>query len=118
MEFNDALVDAIDETIREVLSPQVLDSLYVALKKRFDVGRDELPYRVETLYELLAEFFGVVGSRTLSRGIARRLFQKLDLEFKNLSEVGLEGYVEEAKRQLDRQRSTAMENSPKCHAVK
>jgi phage baseplate assembly protein W len=49
-EFNSVLLEAIDESIGELLGQRVLESLYSALEKHNDVTRDELPYRLDTAY--------------------------------------------------------------------
>jgi len=99
-EFNSILLEAIDESIRELLGQRVLESLYSVLEKRHDVTRDELPYRLETAYKLLDEVFGIQATRTISNRIIRQLYQKLNLEFEDTGSLDLLGYVEIAKKKL------------------
>ena len=49
----------------EVLGATVLDGLYAALKSKYDITRDELPYRTETMYQILEGAFGVFGAKTI-----------------------------------------------------
>jgi len=99
-EFNAALIEAIEETIREVFSPIVLEALYKALLERYDVTRDELPYRLETANKILTDVFGLKGAETLGRAIAGRLFAKLGLRFEESKGLNILDYVEIAKRKL------------------
>ena len=99
-DFNDAMSDSIDEAVRELLSPQVLEAFYDALLVQYDVTRDELPYRLQTAYKLLTETFGRRGTDTISRTIARRLYEKFDLEFDSSNGLNLMEYIEVAKKKL------------------
>lgn len=100
-EFNDALVASIDETITTLLSPQVVDALYSHLERYHSISRDEIPYRLETLYSTLEKTFGTAGSKTISRAIARKFYQKLGLTFADNPGRTLVQYVEEAKVRLN-----------------
>ena len=99
-EFNSALFEAFEESIREILGPAVLESLYNGLEKKYDVHRDELPYRLETAFGLLSNIFGLQGSHTLSRQIARRLYKKLGLPPGEIEGYTLLECIEAAKRML------------------
>jgi hypothetical protein len=101
-EFNDALVESIDETIANLLSRTVVDSLYAHLKKNHSISRDEVPYRLDALFAILEKIFGVSSSQTITKAIARKFYLKLGLEFTaNLSRTLLE-YVDEAKTMLQK----------------
>ena len=100
-EFNVLLLEAIDESIGQLLSAQVLEELYVVLREHYGITRDELPYRIETLYQLLKELFGVNGGETISRNIARRLYEKLGLQFEPSPALVIQEYVEIAKNKLN-----------------
>jgi hypothetical protein len=99
-EFNDAMADSIDESIRELFSPQVLEQFHNVLLGRYDVSRDELPYRLETAYRILTNVFGMKGAETIGRMIVRRLYQKFGLEFDGSLGLNLMDYVELAKKKL------------------
>jgi hypothetical protein len=94
------LLEAIDESIGELLGQRVLESLHSLLEKRYDVTRDELPYRLDTAYKLLGEVFGIQATGTISTHIIRRLYQKLNLEFEDAADLGLIQGVELAKKRL------------------
>ena len=99
-DFNDAMTDAIDDCIRELFSPQVLEQLHNILLERYDVTRNELPYRLETVYKILTNVFGMRGADTIGRMIVRRLYQKLGLQFDESPGLSLMDYVEIAKKKL------------------
>jgi uncharacterized membrane protein len=99
-DFNTTLCSAIDDTIVEVLGHTVLDTLYVVLKTKYSVTRDELPYRTETMYQILETTFGVRGAKTVGTHIARKFYTKLGLSFYEHQGYTLLDYVEEAKAKL------------------
>jgi hypothetical protein len=99
-EFNDALVESIDETVTALLSRTVVDALYAHLQNIYSISRDEVPYRLDTLFTTLEKIFGGPGSRTITKAIATKFYLKLGLEFTaNPSHTLLE-YVNEAKMKL------------------
>jgi hypothetical protein len=102
-EFNDILVESIDETITALLSQEVLNALYVHLEKVHSISKDEVPYRLETLFSTLQKTFGVTGSKTISRAVAKKFYAQLQLPFPDLHgnlDLTLTEYVEEAKIKL------------------
>ena len=96
-DFNDTLCLAIDDTIVEVLGRAVLDALYDVLETKYAITRDELPYRTETLYEILETTFGVHGAKTIGTHIAQKFYTKLGLMFHAHDGYSLLDYVEDAK---------------------
>jgi hypothetical protein len=99
-EFNDVLVESIDETITTLLSRAVLDALYAHLQTSRSIARDELPGRLDTLLTTLEEIFGVRSSQIITKAIAKKFYLNLGLEFTaNASRTLLE-YVDEAKMKL------------------
>lgn len=98
-DFNERLVESIDETITALLSKGVLDSLYLHLERCFAITKDELPYRLETFFSILEKTFGS-SEKTIGKAIAKRFYFKLRLEFDEKANHNLREYVEEAKRKL------------------
>jgi hypothetical protein len=99
-EFNDVLVESVDETITDLLSRAVVDALYGHLQAIYSISRDEVPYRLDTLFTTLEKTFGVPSSQIITKAIARKFYLKLGLEFTaNPSHTLLE-YVDEAKMKL------------------
>jgi uncharacterized membrane protein len=99
-DFNEALSSAIDETILEVLSEKVLTAMYEALRTKHAVTREELPYRTETMYQVLESVFGVQGAKTMGIQIARKFYSKLGLTFYQHEGYMLHDYVEDAKSKI------------------
>jgi len=99
-EFNEALVESIDETIAAMLSRTVVDALYAHLQTNHSISRAEVPYRLDTLFTTLEKIFGVRSSQTISRAIARKFYLKLELEFTVNPSRTLLQYADEAKMKL------------------
>jgi len=97
-DFNDLLCSAIDDTIIELLGTSVLNALYSSLEARYDVKRLELPYRTETMYQLLETDYGVFGAKTIAVTIAQKFYKKLGLVFHSHEGYTLPDYIEAAKR--------------------
>ena len=105
-DFNRVFLETVDEVISEMLDREVLRSLYIALENRYDVTKDEIPYRLETAYKILEDVFGAQGSGTVTKRIAYRLYQKLDLEFEEVGGLRLMDYLEIAKRKLEQEQTS------------
>jgi len=95
--FNENLRSAIEKTILEALGADALRSVLIILRDRFDVGRDELPYRLESLYSVLESDFQVYGAKTIGPEIARRFYDRLGLQFQVHDGFSLSDYVQAAK---------------------
>ena len=100
VEFNDALVESIDETISTLLSRQVVEALYCHLDTTYSISKAEIPYRIETVFAALEKTFGPMSSKTIGKVIAKRLYGKLGLAFADNHDKTLQEYVEEAKIKL------------------
>jgi hypothetical protein len=98
-EFNDVLVETIDETITDLLGRAVVDALYAHLETNHSMARDEVPYRLDTLFITLEKIFGA-SSNTITKAIAKRFYAKLGLEFTDNPSRALLEYVDEAKMKL------------------
>jgi hypothetical protein len=79
-EFNDLLLESIDETITSLLSRTVVDALCAHLQTFHSITRDDLLYRVDTLFTTLEKTFDVPSSQTISKAIARKIHITLGLE--------------------------------------
>ena len=96
VDFNAKLLAAIDETMSNLLGKNVLETLHEHLAKEYDLAPDKVPYRLDTFVEVLDTVFGVPGSRTIEREIARKFYSKLGLRFDVTPNFRLQDYVEEA----------------------
>ena len=94
------MVESIDETITELLSRTVVDALYTHLQTNYSISRNDVPYRLDTLYTTLEKIFGVRSSQTITKAIARKFYLNLGLEFTGNPSRTLLEYVEEAKMKL------------------
>jgi hypothetical protein len=99
-EFNDEVKLAIDGTVFSIVGQKVLGSLYNHLENRYGITPDEVPYRLDSLFETLEQTFGVKGARTLSRSIARRVYFRFNLPFVEREDYRLEDYLQQAKKDL------------------
>ena len=95
--FNKVLSLSIDETIREYLGVTVLNDLHKELKAKHDISSNEMPYRIETVYEILENSFQVKGAKTIGPLIAERFYKKLGIPYHNHEGYTLADYVERAK---------------------
>jgi hypothetical protein len=98
-DFNERLVESIDDTITALLSKGVLDSLHLHLERYFSITKNEVPYCPETFLFILQKTFGP-SDETNGKAIAKRFYFKLGLEFDEKTKHNLLEYVEEAKRKL------------------
>ena len=94
------MVESIDETITALLSRVVLEALYTHLQTNHSISKDEIPYRLDTLFITLEKVFGVPSSTTITKAIARKFYLKLGLEFTGNPSRTLLEYVDEAKMKL------------------
>jgi hypothetical protein len=78
----------------------VVESLYLHLKTVHSTPRDEVPYRLGILVSILERIFGLRGSKTISKAIARKVYAKLGLTLLDLPDRTLLEHVEEAKLRL------------------
>jgi len=98
-EFNDLLLESIDESITVLLSRQVADALYLHLQTTHSVSRSDVPYKLDILLTTLEETLGK-SARTVGKAIAKRFYLKLQLEFTNNPNHTLLEYVDKAKIRL------------------
>jgi hypothetical protein len=99
-EFSDEVRRAIDDAIRGIVGVNVLQSLHKHLKNRYDITPEEIPYRLDTLFQTLEYTFGVAGAGTLAKAIANRIYLKYNLQFPETHGYTLQEYLEQAKKQL------------------
>jgi len=98
-DFNDLLIDSVDETITEVLGSRVTSAFWYHYQAYLGVSRDEMPYRLPTLFESLKGVFGV-GGETLGRIVVKKLYAKANVPLNYSSDRSLLEYVEELKQTL------------------
>lgn len=101
-DFTGQIVLAIDDTVRELLGQKILDALHQHVKTHYDIGPEELPYRLDTLYDVLENVFGVFGAKTIGHQVAKNLYVRLGLRFEDTENYTLHDYIEQAKRTLSK----------------
>ena len=99
-EFDDLLLESIEETITVLLSREVVDALYECLRTVHSISREQVPSRLNILSSVLDKTFGPRGSATISRAIARKFYSKLALTFSNNPGGSLPEHVEWARVKL------------------
>jgi hypothetical protein len=100
--FGDLLLEAIDETLADLLGRRTRDAIYDHLERNHLVARSEVPDQLQALLTLLDETFGR-GSKTIGKVIARKLFSKLEWEFSDVPGYELPDYVEAVKVRISRE---------------
>ena len=100
--FNEIVCQAIDKTLEELLGSKVVEAVYVHLKYKFGVDRNELPYRIDTLCSVLEGAFGVRGARMIERKVAKNLYDRIFMPFDDQQGLRLEGFLKLAKETINR----------------
>jgi len=98
-DFNDLLVESVEESITEVLGFKVTSAFWYHYQAYLGITKEEMPYRLDTLFSSLKDAFGV-GGETLGRHIIRKLYAKTDVPLEYVPGHPLSEYVEELKEFL------------------
>jgi len=98
-DFNDLLIESVEETIREVLGFKVNQAFWYHYQAFLGITREEMPYRLDTLFTSLKTAFGV-GGETLGRHIVRKLYAKANVPLEDPPDKPLVEYIEQLKRVL------------------
>jgi hypothetical protein len=104
-EFNRILLESISETISGLLSERVTNALYSHIERVHSVTKVDVPNRLDVLSTTLEDNFGAKGSLTISKAIAKRLYNKLELSAIDISTDQirtLQDYVETARIEIRR----------------
>jgi hypothetical protein len=94
-EFNQLILEAIDEGLSILGGDPVKRAFYYHLEKRANIKRSEIPDKLEAFHGALASLF-FDGSVTLERRISRHLYERLGLEFPTDDGWTITDYVREA----------------------
>jgi hypothetical protein len=94
--FNSLLITAIDETVADLLGVAIVESLHEHLLKFYGVRVDQIPDQLPVVHSAFEKAFAV-GSKTLEKYAAKRLYEHLRLQFVEDQRCGLLAYVEKAK---------------------
>lgn len=96
-EFEGLMVIAIDEGLKSIVGEASTKVIYYQLEKIFQIGMNELIKNSEKLTEGLEKIFGY-GARILETAILQKLYEKLNLNFKEKESCKFKDYIEEAKK--------------------
>jgi hypothetical protein len=100
-DFDSALLESIDETIRGILGEKVLDALYGNLESKSAIKREAIPNHIPTLSLVFEKHFGSAAP-TIVRAIARKFYSKLGIQFTGKEGYSLVDYVIDAKNKRGR----------------
>jgi hypothetical protein len=99
-DFNEEVARAIHATLSEILGEHSLRALYGYLKDHYDIGSEEIPYRLPAVIRVLEEMFGAVGATAIGSDVAKKLYGNLGLRFIERSNHTLEDYLKDALKLL------------------
>jgi len=91
--FNELLVKSIDEAVTELLGEKGRDTLFQHLAEQYDITRDEIPYRLDSLYASIEQTLGDKASRILDREIAKFLSREISVPLPDTRDYTLQTYL-------------------------
>jgi len=95
-DFNEEVTRAIDAALLNTVGENVSRVLYNHLKDQYGIGRDEVPYRLPTIYPIMETMFELYGAKSVGSVIAKKLYSQLGLRFVEHSNYTVQDYIEEA----------------------
>lgn len=101
-EFDQMLIDSVDQALGDLLGSRIRDQIYDYLAAHHNYGREEIPQRINDFYAFLENTFAS-GSKTIGRTIIRRLFNKLGYEFVSTPGFEFFDYLEVVKARVGRE---------------
>jgi len=96
------LAETIDEVLKDLIGKKATEALFDHLERNYALAREDIPSNIERFLLVSEETFGR-GTKTISRCVAKRLWEKLGWKFENLSGLELPDYVEVAKARIARE---------------
>lgn len=105
-DFDQLLIEAVKETIEDVLGKDSAKSALRILTRDFNF--EQLPRHLPTLYSTIDRMFGAAHA-TIETAIARKLYRKLCLEFTESPNTELSRYIERALTDLRRRETTSFQ---------
>jgi len=94
-EFNQLILEAVDEGLSILGGDPVKSAFYYHLEKRAKIKRNEIPDKLAAFHDALADLF-FDGSVILERRISRHLYGRLGLELPTDDGFSISDYVREA----------------------
>jgi hypothetical protein len=99
-DFNEILLRSINSTISGLLGSGVLAALHTHLIKNYSVVPEQVPYRLDTLFDILENVLGIQSARTIGWAIARDFYSRIGLPFTATADFTLKDYIDRAKKEL------------------
>jgi len=81
--FMGALLEAIDESLNQVLGEAATQTIYFHLQRKFRLKREDIPENLEVFGFALEGIFGI-GALVIEKTIMENLYSRLSLKNKNL----------------------------------
>lgn len=94
--FSSTLLEAVDEGLLILGNENVRRATYYHIEKRHGVKREDIPDKLENFHKALEDLFGV-GVKIIERRIARNIYDKLGLSFREDENWTLADYIKEAR---------------------
>lgn len=79
--FDDLLLQAIDETFSDLLGPRFNAALLQYFGSKFRTSRGSIPSRLQEFVLAVSGIFGDLSALIIGREVARRFYVKLGLKF-------------------------------------
>src|SRR3990170_395002 len=99
--LDDLLLQCIDEVLADLLGRKPTEAVYDHLERNHSLARNQIPRHLSIFQGLLEEAFGK-GSRTITRSIIKRMYDKLEWEFVDVPSFELEDYLEAIRARIAR----------------
>ena len=90
------LIESIHETIAQLLSLGIAETLFKHLERTYSIEKDEIPDRLDALVSILDNTLGE-SAKIVEKTIAVRFYSRLGLSFSNDPHKTLVDFVEHAK---------------------
>ncbi|NIQ07877.1 MAG: hypothetical protein GWO20_19805 [Candidatus Korarchaeota archaeon] len=97
-ELRRVLSEAVEDSISS-LGDSPKQAVFFYLDKSFQIRKENIPTNIDGFTKALETIFGP-GAAYLEKLIARRLYEKLGLEFKEAENCNFSEYVNNAKKRL------------------
>jgi len=96
-EFDENLLDSIDEVFADVLGEKFKGSFYKLIEQKYQMARPSLPNRLDVLAYVLSAVLGNSAGVVMGGAISKRFYARLGLRFVQKPDHSLQNYVTDAK---------------------
>jgi hypothetical protein len=96
--FEEILIDAVKEGMR-FLGESSRQATFIYIEKKYGLKQDECPKQLKAFHEALTGIFGI-GAEIIEQQIAKTLYRRLGLDYKEHEKWAIIDYVEEAKKRI------------------